>query len=197
MNNNHLDADNQRKRDLAKIHVAKKQLGMDDDTYRMMLQEVASVNSAKSLSAMGRATVLAHLKSCGMKFKTPPKSSTKTRHPGKPHNMKPQLDKIEALLTDMTLSWNYANSLAQHMFKVDRVSWLKTSQQLGAIIAALTYEQEKRALLANIESMVDQLKLDWQEVESWIPTSKRKNWKRSTAALKQVKARLLNSKVEA
>ncbi|MCO2667365.1 regulatory protein GemA, partial [Pseudomonas aeruginosa] len=32
---------------LAKIHIAKAQLGMDDDTYRALLARVAGVRSAK------------------------------------------------------------------------------------------------------------------------------------------------------
>lgn len=34
---------------LAKIHIAKAQLGMDDDTYRALLARVAGVRSAKDL----------------------------------------------------------------------------------------------------------------------------------------------------
>ena len=41
--------DSQRNKDLAKIHIAKKQLGLDDDSYRAMLQMVAGVNSAAHL----------------------------------------------------------------------------------------------------------------------------------------------------
>lgn len=58
----------QRNIDLAKIHLAKKQLGLDDETYRAMLWTVARVNSAADLDQYGRSKVLQHLKSRGFKL---------------------------------------------------------------------------------------------------------------------------------
>ncbi|MEJ2792058.1 regulatory protein GemA [Iodobacter sp. LRB] len=52
---------------LAQIHIAKKQLAMDDDTYRAMLKEIAGVESAKNLSVPKALAVLAHLKRRGFK----------------------------------------------------------------------------------------------------------------------------------
>jgi len=53
--------------ELAKIHIAAQQLGMDDDTYRDMLWSVGRVRSAKDLDLAGRAAVLAHLGACGFR----------------------------------------------------------------------------------------------------------------------------------
>lgn len=55
----------ERSNELAKIHIAKAQLGLDDDTYRAMLWSVARVRSAKDLDAGGREAVLRHLRGCG------------------------------------------------------------------------------------------------------------------------------------
>jgi phage gp16-like protein len=54
-----------RKRELAMIHIAKTQLGLDEDTYRAMLRSVAGVESSPDLSAAGRHDVLEHLKRLG------------------------------------------------------------------------------------------------------------------------------------
>lgn len=56
-----------RNRDLAKIHLAKKQLGLDEETYRDMLWTVARVRSSSDLDMAGRIRVLHHLKSRGFK----------------------------------------------------------------------------------------------------------------------------------
>jgi phage gp16-like protein len=56
-----------RNRDLAMIHIAKQQLGMNDDTYRDMLWSIGRVRSAKDLDMPGRYAVLAHLRACGWK----------------------------------------------------------------------------------------------------------------------------------
>lgn len=53
--------------DLAKIHIAKQQLDMSDDTYRDMLWSIGRVRSAKDLDLPGREAVLSHLKACGFK----------------------------------------------------------------------------------------------------------------------------------
>lgn len=58
-----------RKSELAQIHVAKSQLGLDDDTYRAMLWTVAKVRSAADLDWAGRKKVIDHLKTKGFKIK--------------------------------------------------------------------------------------------------------------------------------
>ena len=50
-----------RRRDLALIHIAAKAAGLDDDAYRALLRDVAGVDSARDLTAAGRAQVLARL----------------------------------------------------------------------------------------------------------------------------------------
>jgi phage gp16-like protein len=56
-----------RLRDLALIHLAKQQLGLDYDTYRTLLENVAGVRSARVLDAAGRAAVLARLRDHGFR----------------------------------------------------------------------------------------------------------------------------------
>ncbi len=55
----------QRNRELAAIHVARKQLGLDEETYRSTLQLVAGVRSAKDLSDDDRQRVLDHFRRMG------------------------------------------------------------------------------------------------------------------------------------
>jgi phage gp16-like protein len=131
-----------RKAELAKIHIAKSQLGMDDDTYRQMLWTVARVNSSKDLDEGGRRRVLEHMRAIGFKGKQPGGNS----YPGRPHNIEtnPQLKKIEAVLADARRPWSYADSLAKRMFHVDRIAFCNPDQ-LQRIIAALSYDQKRRA----------------------------------------------------
>lgn len=130
-------ADKYKRAELAKIHIAKKELGMDDDTYRAMLQQVGGVASSKDLSAMGRANVLEHLKSHGF--------DSKKHIPKKPNNLSRsrQMGKIEALLADAGRPWAYAISMAKHMYKKERLEFCG-GDELSGIIAALVKDQEKR-----------------------------------------------------
>ena len=69
-------ANNLRTRELAQIHIAKKQLGLDDDTYRAVLFTVGRVHSAADLDYHGRQAVLRHFKSRGWKNKPARKAKT-------------------------------------------------------------------------------------------------------------------------
>jgi len=57
--------DVKRKKDLAKIHIAKAQLDLDDDDYRDIISRVGGEKSAADLTEQGRQRVLAHFKRCG------------------------------------------------------------------------------------------------------------------------------------
>lgn len=63
---------NQRRADLAKIHLAKKDLAMTDEDYRAMLWAQGRVHSAADLDHTGRQRVLAHLRACGWPRKQEP-----------------------------------------------------------------------------------------------------------------------------
>lgn len=52
---------------LAKIHIARKDLGLDEDSYRAILLRVAGADSAAKLGAAGHAAVLAEFQRLGWK----------------------------------------------------------------------------------------------------------------------------------
>lgn len=64
---------------LAAIHVAKKQCGMDDDTYRDFLQREGGVRSARDLDDRGARRVLAAFD--GLKPKDAPRNIRQDRRP--------------------------------------------------------------------------------------------------------------------
>jgi phage gp16-like protein len=146
---------------LSKVHIARQQLGMDDESYRSLLGRVAGVRSAKDLTGKQAAAVLREFERLGWK----PKPSQKAA--GRPHNfatMPEQIRKIEAQLADMSLSWSYADAIARQMFKVQRVAWLRKSEQLDAILTALHVEQEKRLGVSGPERVasLEQLPKGWE-----------------------------------
>lgn len=124
---------------ISKIHVAKTQLGLDDEVYRQMLQRVTGKASSKDLTEREAGRLIAEFRAKGFIEKSNPKTK------GKPHNFKQLPDyikKIEALLADMQLPWAYADKLAKHMFKIDKVAWLKDGNQYEAILVALNNKHE-------------------------------------------------------
>lgn len=135
---------NRRQADLAKIHLAKKQLGLDEETYRDMLGEVAGARSARDLDAAGRRKVLQHLERCGFRLRIRPRPG---QFADTPHTLgsDPQLQKIEALLAHMKLPWAYAHAIARRMWGVQRLEWVDDTRKKSAVIAALHREARKRA----------------------------------------------------
>jgi phage gp16-like protein len=129
-----------RRVELAKIHIAKQQLGLDDEVYKQMLWTVARVESSADLDTHGRRKVIEHLKSRGFI------DNKKRKYLGRPHNTdtNAQIQKIEAMLADGKLPWSYADSMAKHMFKVDRVTFCN-AEQLQKLIAALIYQRNRGA----------------------------------------------------
>lgn len=51
------------------IHVARRELAMDDDTYRAILQRIGNASSSADLDASKLQLVLDHLKACGFKVR--------------------------------------------------------------------------------------------------------------------------------
>lgn len=76
-----VDSAGGRRADLAAIHVAKKALGWDDDTYRDILWTVCQVRSSGDLDFAGRKRLLAHLSACQAQMA--PQAQPKPARPAK------------------------------------------------------------------------------------------------------------------
>lgn len=126
-----------RGKELGMIHVAKKQLRLDDEAYRAMLWSVARVRSAADLDAAGREAVIAHLKARGFR-------PTTKRRARPPADRAPLVAKIRALLIAADRADAYADGIARHMFRVERFEWCDPDQ-LRRIVAALNYDAKRRA----------------------------------------------------
>lgn len=134
---------NRKNAELAKIHIAKKQLAMSDDAYRALLDSVAGVASSKDLSPKGRADVLERMKTLGF--------DGKKRYPGRPNTIagNPQLQKIEALLADAKRPWTYLTAKGKTPSLLERLTGKQrlefcSSVDLGKVIAALEIDRRRR-----------------------------------------------------
>lgn len=125
---------------LAKIHIAKQQLGLDDDTYRALLARIAGVRSAKELSPRQVGAVLAEFERLGWQPKSAKKAGRKAPKPAA--DRQALTGKVEAFLAEAGRPWAYADAMAQRMFKVERVEWLD-GDQLRRLVVALTYDAKR------------------------------------------------------
>lgn len=156
-----------RRTELAKIHIARQALGLDDDTYRDVLWAVCRVKSSADLDSKGRFKLIKHFESLG--FKAARKKAPKTSG----RMTSEQMGKIEALLADAGRPWGYAHGMARQMFKRDRLEWI-TVGEARKLIAALEYESQKRRARERVEEVLRRLNRDksWLESQYKLP----KNW---------------------
>jgi len=125
-----------RNKQLAMIHLAKKDLGLDDETYRAMLKNVADVTSASELTAYGLGQVIEHLRAKGWE----PKVKARPR----PAEDRVRLvKKIRRLLMNDNRPDAYADGMSAHMFGVDKFEWCNP-EQLKKIVAALAIDARRR-----------------------------------------------------
>lgn len=133
-----------RRRELAALHIAKKDLALDDDAWRDLLFTLERVRSSADLDMAGRRRVLEHLDAL--------RKRTFTGHsnaPAKPAGKKPQVapdrqalvDEIERRLGSRP--WNYARAMANRMFRT-QLEWC-VPDQLRRLVAALEYDRQRKA----------------------------------------------------
>jgi phage gp16-like protein len=131
---------------LAKIHIAKKELGMDDATYREMLRTHGGVSSSKDLTLIGAAKVLAHLERCGFKPKAGKANDRQLPKVGSDRQR--LMGKIGALLADAGRPWAYADGVAKRLFasttKIERIEFCD-GPHLSKVVAALVIDAARRA----------------------------------------------------
>lgn len=128
---------NRRNGQLSKIHIAKKDLCLDEDTYRALLQRVSGMRSAKDLSPRQIDAVLQEFERLGWQSAPAKKAGRKIATPAT--DRKRLMGKIKAFLAEAERSWAYADGMALRMFKVERVEWLD-AVQLHKMVAALSYD---------------------------------------------------------
>lgn len=185
--------DPRRIRRIAAVHACKKRLDLDEETYRGIIERVTAgtgraVRSAADCSMDQLALVLKEFERLGA---TRPMPKRAGRRPTNFLTLPEYITKIEAQLTDMKLSWAYADAIAKRMFGVARVSWCTKPDELRRILSALAYEQRKRALIAECERYADQLRIDLDSYVAARAPQWGVAWKRRIPALKTIAQHLL------
>jgi phage gp16-like protein len=136
---NVVSASKKRLSDLRLIHIAKKQLHLEDDEYRAILQDVTGSQSAGDLNVEQRQALLDRFKKIGFKVQSKGAGRVKPKG-GKDRAL--LISKIEAQLAEAKRPWSYTDSMAKRMFKIDRIDFCEP-EHLEKIIAALSYDAKR------------------------------------------------------
>ncbi len=126
---------------LAKIHIAVHQLGLDDDTYRDILQSRYRVRSAGKLAEWQMLDLLNDFRAKGWNDKSAP-PATRAQPINIAIDREALIGKIEALLAEARRPWAYAHAMAKRMFGSDRLEWL-APDQLHRLVAALMIDARR------------------------------------------------------
>ncbi|WP_165676501.1 gp16 family protein [Metapseudomonas otitidis] len=125
-----------------KIQIARRQLGMDDDTYRAMLMRTVGATTSKGLTPRQIGRVLAELERLGFQ-PTSPRKAPAGRQTAEPAPERAALiGKIERQLAEAERTITYADGMARRMFQVERVEWCDPDQ-LRRLVAALAYDAKR------------------------------------------------------
>jgi len=122
----------------AKIHVAKKQLGLKEDEYRAILSRFG-VESSKDLTQNQWPAVEAYLKKIGFIERPGKKRSSATERTPKANYLK----KITAILAEAGLPDNYADGIAKRQYK--KVLAQCDTDQTKTVMQSLIIFQKRRA----------------------------------------------------
>lgn len=168
-------ADEQR-REIQLIHIAKQQLGLDDETYRNMLSDRFGVASSKDMDWKQRKALLEHFKDLGWKVRATGKAKAQ---PSRALAADPESKKVRALwlmLHELGSVKNPAESAlaayVKRMTGVDDLHWIN-GHQAETVIESLK-KWAMRFLPAKVESLAKEcaeaiqsgeLKLIDEEVE--------------------------------
>jgi len=125
-----------RQRQLAAIHLAKRDLGLDEENYRRVLRNATGLESAGEMTDEQRGKVLSEMRRRGFHASS---ARAEPRSLGRrPHNFEtnPQYSKIEALLHETGKGWGYAAGIGSKMFGK---AWIEmcSAAELRGIITAL------------------------------------------------------------
>ena len=131
-----------RKNLIAKIHIGKSQLGLDDEIYRQLLANTTGKISCAEMTEAELNAVLFAMTKKG--FKVHSKFWGNRAAPRE--DKKSYLAKITALLAKHGLTKEYADGIAKRSFKVDFVHWLQPWQLKKVVQMLAVYDRNKKAL---------------------------------------------------
>ncbi|MDR2220995.1 MAG: regulatory protein GemA [Methylobacillus sp.] len=135
----------ERKRELAQIHIAKAQLGLDDETYRDMLWTVGRARSAGDLDHAGRRRVLEHLTARGWKKSRPQQGTDEWAFISTAAEAKrPLLKKILMQCRDLKVSKRYAEAIAKRQCGYGRKLEMMSLGELWVLVGALQRTQDHK-----------------------------------------------------
>jgi phage gp16-like protein len=161
------DIRTQRARLVKLIHVARRELGMDEDTYRLMLRNVGGTDSTTSMEPRQLKAVVDHLKTRGFKVRAAAKPGVKPtagRRPDRRQDSSESARKVRALwlfLAELGAlrdpSERALAAYCKRIAKVDDLHWAGHDEM------QLLIETLKKWAMRFLPAVIEKLKADIAE----------------------------------
>ena len=123
---------------IATIHIAKGQMGLDDDAYQGLLESVTGHKSSANCTVPQLKAVIAEMRNC--KGWTPRPLAGQV-----PAALRPLHSKIEALCKNLERPLSYAEEIITRQTKNSSTLGTADRAQLTACVAALVRQQGREA----------------------------------------------------
>lgn len=120
--------DAQRKGLLAKVHIAKKELGLDDPTYQSILFRGFGEISAAKLVNPELEHLVKHFESCGW---------VPRRRKGKKSYIAALRERIDQMAKEIPLTGRRLRGLCQFVCATDDPAWCRDAEKLRRLLAVL------------------------------------------------------------
>lgn len=142
------------KRQVCLIQTLRRRAGIDDETWSQMKAGVG-VESTKELEAGAFEELLGRIEGrAGSQGGQPSGGRTRPRswkpvhksafksgmHRQPPQDTEAMIRKIEAILAEFKLGWDYADGMAGRMFGIDRLAWCDAGQTYKILQALCVYQ---------------------------------------------------------
>ena len=119
------------------VHVAKRELGLDEEAYRDVLQSATGKRSTSDMAEFELRRLLDHLKTCGFKVKSARKSARKHDVPMDQHEQSRKIRALWLQLADMGIIRDPSEAALCRWIKretgVEALAWLDGDQASHSI----------------------------------------------------------------
>lgn len=185
------------------VHAGARNAFADEDERRAWQKTRTGHESCRDMTDAQLDALVGELRRKGALHDGPPRRAGR-----KPLNPSPYMDKIEAMLAEMGLTWQYAEAIAWRITGgkglkpnsqpgVRRLEWVRSASHFRAIIAALAAEQKKRHLMRRITANLRTLGLGIDHVDTLVAEPLRGHrWQRDIEVLTAV-CEILDDKIAA
>lgn len=130
----------------ALLHTAKRQLGLDDDGYRDMLEAHAGVRSASDLTQRSFDQVITHLKSAGFRVLPAPRYQRALPEEAGTTPTPAQLHQLRILFRELELAPEGQRALCQRTIKAP---WPQTQEACSKMIECAKAMARRRRAAAS------------------------------------------------